>query len=88
MKKLLILVVLFALPLLTVGQNTDSNNNKKNDNITIETVTTTNLETKTVLSTAAKAELDNLNYKKSNDLISIKAYKKSLQIKVKDIKIC
>ncbi len=89
MKKVLIFIVLSALPLLTIGQNTESNNNKEHDSIVIETATTISTEeTKTVLSTTAKAELDNLNYKKSNDLISIKAYKKSLQIKVKDIKMC
>jgi competence protein ComGC len=35
-----------------------------------------------------KSQLIELNKKKSKDIISIKAYKKSLQIKTKEIKIC
>lgn len=89
MKKVLILIVLITFPLLAVGQNTASDNDKLHDIINVETSTDVNtLETKTVLSTAAKAELNNLSYQKSNDLISIKAYRKSLQIKVKEIKNC
>lgn len=93
MKKVLILIVLIAFPLLAVGQTTTSDNDKQLDTVKVEaivnTITDINIsETKTVLSTAAKVELQNLSYKKSNDLISIKAYKKSLQIKVKEIKNC
>jgi len=35
-----------------------------------------------------KTQLIKINYKKSNQIISIKAYRKSLQIKVKTIKLC
>jgi len=35
-----------------------------------------------------KAQAADMNYKKSNDIISIKAYRKSLQIKVKEVKLC
>jgi len=35
-----------------------------------------------------KAQANDMNYKKSNDIISIKAYRKSLQIKVKEVKLC
>lgn len=38
--------------------------------------------------TAAREKAFHLNYKKSLDLTSIKAYKRSLQIKVKSIKTC
>jgi hypothetical protein len=37
---------------------------------------------------AAKANMIKLNHKKSNEIISIKAYRKSLQIKVKTVKLC
>lgn len=88
MKKILILIVLITIPLLTIGQNTASNTDTRQDKVKIETTDIITSETRTVLTTAAKAELDKMNYKKSNDLISIKAYRKSLQIKVKEIKIC
>ena len=89
MKKVLILIVFIIFPLLVVGQTADSDADKKQDVIQIETnIDIKSLETKTVLSASAKEELNNLSYKKSNDLISIKAYKKSLQIKIKEIKNC
>ena len=43
---------------------------------------------KTSTSAAVKAEVLKMNRKKSNEIISIKAYRKSLQIKVKTIKLC
>ena len=87
MKKVLILIALIVLPVLTFGQNASNDTVKQND--TIETVSSTNITAKkTVLSTAAKAEVNDLSYKKSIELISIKAYRKSLQIKVKEIKTC
>ncbi len=87
MKKVLILIALITLPVLTFGQNASDDTVKQND--TIENVSTTN-ETKnqTALSITAKAEVNDLSYKKSIELISIKAYRKSLQIKVKEIKTC
>ena len=36
----------------------------------------------------AKAKVLRMNHKKSNEIISIKAYRKSLQIKVKTVKLC
>ena len=87
MKKVLILIALITLPVLTFGQNASDDTAKQND--TIENVSTTN-ETKnqTALSITAKAAVIDLSYKKSIELISIKAYRKSLQIKVKEIKTC
>jgi uncharacterized protein YpmS len=87
MKKVLILIALITLPALTFGQNVSNDTAKQND--TIETVsTTTETVNQTALSTTAKAEVNDLSYKKSIELISIKAYRKSLQIKVKEIKTC
>lgn len=88
MKKVLILIAMISLPLLTIGQTANSDTANQTDNITIERTVTEQNEIKTVLSTAAKAEVNDLSYKKSNELISIKAYRKSLQIKVKEIKNC
>lgn len=89
MKKVLILIAMFALPILTFGQNTTDDTAKQNDIITIEsTMVQPSIDNQVALSTTAKAEVNALNYKKSNDLISVKAYRKSLQIKVKVIKNC
>ena len=43
---------------------------------------------KTVISAKVKAKVLKMNRKKSNEIISIKAYRKSLQIKVKTVKLC
>lgn len=43
---------------------------------------------KTTISAKAKAKVLKMNHKKSNEIISIKAYRKSLQIKVKTKKLC
>jgi hypothetical protein len=43
---------------------------------------------KTSISSKYKAEVLKMNHKKSNEIISIKAYRKSLQIKVKTKKLC
>jgi hypothetical protein len=87
MKKVLILIALITLPVLTFGQSATNDTAKQND--IIETVSTaTETENQTTLSTTARAEVNDLSYKKSIELISIKAYRKSLQIKVKEIKTC
>ena len=43
---------------------------------------------KSVISAKVKAKVLKINRKKSNEIISIKAYRKSLQIKVKTVKLC
>lgn len=43
---------------------------------------------KKVSTAKVKTQLLKINKKKSNEIISIKAYKKSLQIKIKTIKLC
>lgn len=88
MKKVLVLIAMITLPALTFGQNASSDTIKQNDKITVEKSDMQQSETLTVLSTSARAEVNDLSYKKSNDLISITAYRKSLQIKVKEIKNC
>lgn len=43
---------------------------------------------KATISAKVKAKVIKINHKKSNEIISIKAYRKSLQIKVKTVKLC
>ena len=90
MKKVLTILAFTLLPFLAIGQ--ESNDNIKN-NDTIETVIEKTIETntikqETVSSSAMKAKVLKLNRKKSTEIISIKAYRKSLQIKVKTVKLC
>ena len=90
MKKVLTILALIMLPLLSVGQ--DTNVDIKN-NDTVETVIenkgkTKEIKKETRSASAVKAQLLKINRKKSSDIISIKAYRKSLQIKVKTVKLC
>lgn len=88
MKKVLILIAMVTLPIITFGQN-GNDTVKQNDSTTVENVSSIQkAENQVALSATAKAQVNDLSYKKSNDLISIKAYRKSLQIKVKEIKNC
>jgi len=43
---------------------------------------------KKLSSAKIKTQVLKINHKKSNEIISIKAYRKSLQIKVKTVKLC
>jgi hypothetical protein len=55
----------------------------------IETAKAGKPEVKKVkVSAKTQAKVIKLNHKKSNEIISIKAYRKSLQIKVKTVKLC
>ncbi|MCF6356841.1 MAG: hypothetical protein L3J54_03460 [Draconibacterium sp.] len=83
MKKAIIFILLIALPALAIGQNDASVTSLQNDNTIEKTVAK-----KTTLSSKAKMQFIKLNRKKNNEIISIKAYRKSLQIKVKTIKLC
>ncbi|WP_299222852.1 hypothetical protein [uncultured Psychroserpens sp.] len=90
MKKVLTILAFIILPFLCTGQeaNTDIKNND-----TVETVVEKNDETQkvkkeTTAASTIKAQVIKINRKKSTDIISIKAYRKSLQIKVKTIKLC
>ena len=89
MKKLLILIPLIILPMLTFGQNATNDTVKQNDIIAIETITVQQtIENQIAFEVYSKIDVNSLSYKKSNDLISIKAYRKSLQIKTKEVKSC
>lgn len=65
----------------------DTTVNYENDlieNVKADKPETTNIS----VSAKVKAKVLKLNRKKSNEIISIKAYRKSLQIRVKTVKLC
>lgn len=89
MKKLLFLIVLITLPVLTFGQNATDDTVKQSDIITLESVSLQQIaENQMTFGTFSRNDVINLSYKKSNDLISIKAYRKSLQIRTREVKAC
>lgn len=91
MKKVLIILVILIAPLTAMAQdNTTSTSAEATISVTAsnEEEIKTNHSVKETAEAKIKAEVNGLNYKKSNDIISIKAYRKSLQIKVKEVKLC
>lgn len=89
MKKTIILIALIALPVLTFGQDATNATVKQNEIITLDIQNIQEqTENQVVSGTFTKTDVTNLSYKKSNDLISIKAYRKSLQIKTREVKSC
>lgn len=88
MKKLFFILALITLPVLTFGQNASKATILENEIITIKAVSIQESKSNTIASTFSKTDVNNLSYKKSNDLISIKAYRKSLQIRTKEVKTC
>ncbi len=90
MKKVLLILAFITLPLLTIAQ---ADTNTVATEISIEKEVKENAEAKTAkqesrANSAAKAQLLKINRRKSSEIISIKAYRKSLQIKVKEVKLC
>jgi len=90
MKKVLIILVILVAPFVTVAQNTTTNTSSEE---VIDVISSTE-EVKTEVASSEtaqarlKAQANDMNYKKSIDIISIKAYRKSLQVKVKEVKLC
>jgi hypothetical protein len=86
MKKGLVIILFLTLSLAGFAQQDAI------VNINIERVETINAETpeakKASISAKIKAKVLKLNHKKSNEIISINSYRKSLQIKVKTKKLC
>ncbi|NRR90838.1 hypothetical protein HSX10_04600 [Winogradskyella undariae] len=85
------LIILFFLTMSFTGfaqQDVIVNNETE----VVETAKTIKSETSEATSASVSAEVKakvlKINRKKSNEIISIKAYRKSLQIKVKTIKTC
>lgn len=86
MKKGLVIILFLTLSLTGFAQQDVIANTTTE---LIETVKTEAPESKkTNISAKFKAEVLKMNHKKSNEIISIKAYRKSLQIKVKTKKLC
>ncbi|WP_456438453.1 hypothetical protein [Psychroserpens sp.] len=89
MKTVLTILAITLLPFLSIGQ--EVNTEVKNNN-TIETVIekseTQAIKNEATAASAIKAQVIKINRKKSTDIISIKAYRKSLHIKVKEVRVC
>ncbi|WP_430467331.1 hypothetical protein [Winogradskyella ouciana] len=86
MKKSLFILLFLTLSLAGYAQQDVVSNM---DTELVETVKAEKPEAKkTTLSAKIKAKVIRINHKKSNEIISIKAYRKSLQIKVKTVKLC
>jgi|GEM_PF-766194 len=90
MKKLIILLAFIALPLVAVAQNETASTSELTtvENMIEKTDAVKETNTAATSNSTFKNQIIYLNRKKSSDIISIKAYRKSLQIKVKTIKLC
>ncbi|MBR9914928.1 MAG: hypothetical protein GYB32_08895 [Algicola sp.] len=89
MKKVFTILAFTLLPILAIGQNSNADIKTQTNDILIENaVATEKVETKTTSNSAARAQVLKINRKKSTDIISVKAYRKSLQIKVKTVRLC
>lgn len=88
MKKAVVIILFLTMSLAGFAQQ----NNEvalNNDTELVETIKEETVATaKVSVSAKMKAKVLKINRKKSNEIISIKAYRKSLQIKVKTVKLC
>lgn len=86
MKKGLFIILFLTMSLAAFAQQDVIVNNET------ELIVTNKAEkpvaNKTSISAKIKAKVLKMNRKKSNEIISIKAYRKSLQIRVKTKKLC
>jgi len=86
MKKGLAIILFLTMSLAGFAQQDVIVNNETELVINTKAV---KLEAKTInVSAKVKAKVLKLNRKKSTEIISIKAYRKSLQIRVKTVKLC
>lgn len=86
MKKVLVILLFLTMSLAGFAQQ-DIVSNVETE--LIETIEAEKPEaTKASISAKTKAKVLKMNHKKSNEIISIKAYRKSLQIKIKTVKLC
>lgn len=90
MKKVLIILVILIAPFAVAAQdNTASAPVEETINVApVKEDVKTDVSTKETAEAKFKAQAIDMNYKKSNDIISIKAYRKSLQIKIKEVINC
>lgn len=86
MKKGLVIILFLTMSLAGFAQQDVVTNNETE---LVETTKAEKAEAKTIsISAEVKAKVLKMNRKKSNEIISIKAYRKSLQLKVKTVKLC
>lgn len=86
MRKVLVILVFLTISLAGFAQQDVVVNI---DTELIETVKAEKPEAKKAsISAKAKAKVLKINHKKSNEIISIKAYRKSLQVRIKNVKLC
>ena len=88
MKKLLTILAFVMLPILSIGQEVTKTSSIRTEAVSKQKTEIQKVNKSTSTNSAVKSQLLKINKKKSQDIISIKAYRKSLQIKVKDIKLC
>lgn len=93
MKLLFTLLLIVGLSLTAEAQNASNEVTNSNEVVLSKSSETSKAQDSTPNTTKlnnpdTRVEAFHLNYKKSLDLTSIKAYKRSLQIKVKTIKTC
>lgn len=87
MKKVIFIILFLTTSLVSFAQQdvTITNNNTE----IVEVIKAEKpVANKVSISAKVKAKVLKINRKKSNEIISIKAYRKSLQIKVKTKKLC
>lgn len=91
MKTLITILLLAVAPLASFAQN-DADALSNETETVISATDESSIEKKVEVSTASKSSSQikaiKINHNKSHELISIKAYRKSLQIKMKTIKMC
>lgn len=86
MKKILLITALIGLPLLGFSQDDKSPIIIENTTIASEIKVEKLAPKKATIKRNSK--FLKINYKKSNDIISIKAYRKSLHVRVRTKKLC
>jgi len=86
MKKGLVLILFLTMSLASFAQQEPVANNETElvERLTVEK----SVAKKATMSAKAKAKFLKINRKQNVEIISIKAYRKSLQIKTKTVKLC
>jgi hypothetical protein len=85
-RSVLLFAILFGFSTMTYGQ--DQKPSKENSNTLNQNKEAVLDIDKTNSASKMQKKVLKLNHKKSNEIISIKAYRRSLNIKVKTVKIC
>ena len=86
MKKSLALIIFLTISLTGFAQQSNTVTSETN---IVDTEKVIKEEVvKASVSSKLKAKVLKINHKKSNEIISIKAYRRSLKIKVKTVKTC